>query len=153
MKKAFFALILLLNIFGNSIQLYLENERCQKIKSFVEELIVKLENQLPQYNQLNGISLQRTLLYEFFYHLFDRYFNEFLSVDFIQSISISFTDIYLQNPNDYIRKKKFAIEIIQKFINYILDENEEIGEERGDPYNSFCIFIMSLFGLGEEYCE
>ena len=155
MKKAFIALLLLLNIFGNSIQLDFENKRFQKIKSFQNSL----EKQLLQNNQLKGKSLERKFLFGFFYDLFYQNTNEFLSPDFITEISNSFTDIYLKNPNNEIRKKYFAKEIVEKLKIYFQSEennNEENYNRRGrgdPPYNSFCIFIMNLFGMDEEYCE
>ncbi len=148
MKKVFFALILLVTISGNSIQ-FLKNEGIQKsFEKLVSEIDNNsLENQLSQYTQLSGESLERNFLYDFFYDFFNQTFNEYLSDDFISSISDSLTDIYLQNPNNFIRKKYFATEIVKQLIIEI-----EMG--KGAPsFNSFCIFLMQLFGMDEDYCE
>ncbi len=153
MNKIIITILLFLNITHYSFQ-YICDE---KFQDFLKEL----KPVIDLFHENNNI---KELLDQFLKS--DPKYEE-LMTDEISSLMEKLIDIYQKNPNDTIRQKAFAEEILKLclpkpinrpsksrknlFSRYIPSYNGD--STSNSSYNDFCIFFVELFGLDEDACE
>ncbi len=153
MNKIIITILLFLNITHYSFQ-YICDEKFQ-------EFLTELKPVIDSFRENDDI---KALLFQFLES--DPKYEELMTEE-ISSLMEKLIDIYYKNPNDTIRQKAFAEEILKlclpKPINIPSKPRKNlfsssIPSNNGDStsnssYNDFCIFIVELFGLKEDTCE